>query len=137
MLQPSCYTGYIAISQHLHSHPHHQNNLSTKNYRFVLAKMQINSKTLSAYLSNTNSIWLVRIGFVLPYIYFVMGTNVSNISEKLFLQNFFRAICLFLHFITKVAKNKFRLLRIFQNELVARYLGVIWPAGNVFHCWLI
>ena len=41
------------------------------------------------------------------YIYFVMGTNVWNISGKLFLQNFFRAICLFLHFITKVAINIF------------------------------
>ena len=39
------------------------------------------------------------------YIYFVMQTNVSNISGKLFLQNFFRAICLFLHFIPKVAKK--------------------------------
>ena len=116
MLQPSWHKGYIAVSQHLHNHHHHhENNLSTKRYICKILKVHNHFRTLSCFFVQykfflTGKNWIC---FAF-YTYFVRGTNVSNISEKVFLQNFFRAICLLLHFITKVATHQI----FFSNYLV-------------------
>ena len=132
MLQPSSHQDTLP---HLHNSPSSASDELVQK-SICLSRRKISSRySLSLCVqykfSPTGRNWICCLLYI-----FCHGTNVSNISEKVFFGNFFRAICLFLHFIPgEVAKSKFHFniqIYSFLQSLFFSLINCFNLSSNIF-----